>query len=107
MKKQFYIRYSLIGSDFFSCLLKLEIKGDTLRPSSILFHICGRGWVGVFISDEDRAHMTFFCRDIGFFKLAGEGVAPYHITVVKVWFKESFVQREKGRQRKDMSDFVE
>ena len=39
--------------------------------------------------------------------MAGEGVAPYHITGVKVWIKESFVQREKGRQRKEMSDLIE
>lgn len=39
--------------------------------------------------------------------MAGEGVAPYHITVVKVWLKLSFVQREKGRHRKEMSDLIE
>ena len=49
--------------------------------------------------------MTFFCKDTSL--VAGAGVAPYHITVVKMWFKENFVQFEKGRQRKEMSDLIE
>ena len=38
--------------------------------------------------------------------MAGKGVAPYHIAVVKMRFKESFVQCEKGRQWKEVSDLV-
>ena len=39
--------------------------------------------------------------------MAGESVAPYHVTVVNVWFKDNFIQHEKGKWRKKMSDLIE
>jgi len=36
-----------------------------------------------------------------------KSVAPYHITIIKLRLKESFVQHKKSRQRREMSDLIE